>query len=43
MAFNFGISADSAVRNARRPLAPWQIHEVTFSGCEIREFSGKIC
>ena len=41
MAFNFGISADSAVRNARRPLAPWQIHEVTFSGCEIREFDGK--
>ena len=41
MAFNFGISAESAVRNTRRPLAPWEIHDVKFTGCEIREFDGK--
>jgi len=41
MAFNFGISAESAVRNTRRPLAPWNIHDVKFMGCEIKEFSGK--
>lgn len=40
MAFNFGISAESAVRNTRR-LAPWEIHDVKFTGCEIREFNGK--
>lgn len=39
--FNFGISAESAVRNTRRPLAPWNIHDVKFMGCEIKEFSGK--
>lgn len=39
--FNFGISADSAVRNTRRPLTPWEIHTVTFKGCEIKEFQGK--
>ena len=33
MAFNFGISADSAVRNTRRPLTPWNIHDVKFMGC----------
>ena len=38
MAFNFGISADSAVRNTRRPLTPWNIHDVKFMGCEIKEF-----
>lgn len=41
MAFNFGISADSAVRNTRRPLAPWNIYDVKFTGCEIKEFDGK--
>jgi hypothetical protein len=41
MAFNFGISADSAVRNTRRPLTPWNIHDVKFMGCEIKEFDGK--
>ncbi len=40
-AFNFGISAESAVRNTRRPLSAWNIHEVEFKGCEIREFDGK--
>lgn len=39
--FNFGISAESAVRNTRRPLSPWNIHDVEFKGCEIREFVGK--
>ena len=41
MAFNFGISAESAVRNTRRPLSAWNIHDVEFKGCEIREFAGK--
>lgn len=41
MAFNFGISADSAVRNSRRPLSPWGIYDVKFMGCEVREFAGK--
>ena len=41
MAFNFGISAESAVKNTRRPLTPWNIHNVIFKGCEIREFQGK--
>lgn len=39
--FNFGISADSAIKNTRRPLSPWNIHTVKFTGCEIREFDGK--
>lgn len=43
MAFNFGISAESAVRNSRRPLAPWGIYDVKFMGCEVREFAGKFC
>ena len=43
MAFNFGISAESAVKNTRRPLTPWNIHNVIFKGCEIREFAGKFC
>lgn len=42
MSFNFGISAESAVRNARRPLAPWNIHDVKFIGVETRTFQGKI-
>lgn len=41
MAFNFKIPAESAVRNTRRPLSPWNIHDVEFKGCEIREFSGR--
>lgn len=41
MAFNFGISAESAVRSTRRPLSAWNIHEVEFKGCEIREFAGR--
>lgn len=41
MAFNFGISAESAVRNSRRPFAPWGIYDVKFMGCEVREFAGK--
>lgn len=39
--FNFGISSESAVKNSRRPLAPWSIHTVKFKGVEIREFAGK--
>ena len=41
MAFNFGISNDSAVRNTRQQLKPWGIYDVEFKGCEIREFDGK--
>ena len=41
MSFNFGISAESAVRNARRPLSPWNIYDVKFMGVETRTFQGK--
>lgn len=41
MGFNFGISAESAVRNTRRSLTPWNIHDVKFMGCEIKEFDGR--
>lgn len=41
MAFNFGISTESAVRSSRRPLSPWSINDVKFMGCEVREFAGK--
>lgn len=37
---NFAISKESAVRNVRRQLAPWNIYDVTFVGCEVREFKG---
>ena len=37
---NFAISKESAVRSVRRQLAPWNIYDVTFVGCEIREFKG---
>lgn len=37
MAFNFGISSESAVRTVRRQLAPWNIYDVKFMGCEIVE------
>lgn len=39
--FNFGISKESAVKTVRRQLEPWNIHDVTFVGCETREFQGK--
>ena len=41
MSFNFGISAESAVRNTRRSLAPWNIYDVKFMGVETRSFQGK--
>ena len=41
MAFNFGISAESAVKTSRRQLAPWAIHDVKFIGCEIVEGTTK--
>lgn len=39
--FNFGISKDSAVKTVRPQLKPWNIYDVKFMGCEIREFPGK--
>lgn len=39
--FNFGISKESAVRNVRPQLKPWNIYDVKFMGCEVREFAGK--
>lgn len=39
--FNFGLSAESAVRSTRRPLSAWNIHDVKFTGVEILEFEGK--
>ena len=40
MSMNFGFSAESAVRNTRRPLAPWGIYKVKFTGAEIATFKG---
>lgn len=40
-AFNFGISAESAVRNSRHQLAPWGIYDVKFIGCELAEGTSK--
>ena len=40
MSMNFGFSTESAVRNTRRPLAPWGIYKVKFTGAEISEFKG---
>ena len=37
---NFGFSTASAVRNTRRPLAPWGIYKVKFTGAEIATFKG---
>ena len=37
---NFGFSSTSAVRNTRRPLAPWGIYKVKFTGAEIAVFKG---
>lgn len=39
MAFNFGIT--TAVSSVRKQLAPWNIYDVTFKGCSIKEFDGK--
>lgn len=39
--FNYGISKESAVRSVRPQLKPWNIYDVTFLGCEVREFAGK--
>lgn len=39
--FNFGISKESAVKTIRPQLKPWNIYDVKFLGCEVREFSGK--
>lgn len=41
MAFNFGIDDKPVVRNTRQQLKPWNIYDVKFTGCEIREFNGK--
>lgn len=41
MAFNFGIDDKPVVRNTRQQLKPWNIYDVKFTGCEIREFDGK--
>lgn len=37
---NFGFSTTSAVRNTRRPLAPWGIYKVKFTGAEVSVFKG---
>lgn len=39
--FNFGISKESAVKTVRPQLKPWNIYDVKFMGCEVREFAGK--
>ena len=39
--FNFGISKESAIKTVRPRLKPWNIYDVKFMGCEIREFAGK--
>ena len=39
--FNFGISKESAVKSVRPQLKPWNIYDVKFVGCEVREFAGK--
>lgn len=38
--FNFGISKESAVRTTKQQLKPWNIYDVKFMGCEVREFKG---
>lgn len=38
--FNFGISKESAVRTTKQQLKPWNIYDVKFVGCEVREFKG---
>ena len=39
--FNFGISKESAIKTVRPRLKPWNIYNVKFMGCEIREFAVK--
>lgn len=39
--FNFGISKESAIKTVRPQLKPWNIYDVKFLGCEVREFAGK--
>ena len=39
--FNFGISKESAIKTVRPQLKPWNIYDVKFVGCEVREFAGK--
>ena len=39
--FNFGMDSSSAVRTAKPQLKPWNIYDVKFTGCEIREFNGR--
>ena len=39
--FNFGISKESAIKTVRPQLKPWNIYDVKFMGCEVREFAGK--
>lgn len=39
--FNFGISKESAIKTVRPKLKPWNIYDVKFMGCEVREFAGK--
>ena len=41
MAFNFNIDDKPVVRNTKQQLKPWNIYDVKFTGCEIREFDGK--
>ena len=41
MAFNFNIDTKPVVRSTRQQLKPWNIYDVKFTGCEIREFDGK--
>lgn len=41
MAFNFNIDTKPVVRNTRQQLKPWNIYDVKFTGCEIREFDGR--
>lgn len=39
--FNFGFGDGPAVRTSKPTLAPWDIYDVEFKGCEIRELAGK--
>ena len=41
MAFQFGFDDKPVVRNTRQQLKPWNIYDVKFTGCEIKEFDGK--
>lgn len=39
--FNFGFGDKPVTRSTRIQLKPWNIYDVKFTGCEIREFDGK--